>query len=51
MNKRIVIYVGEDVTMAHMPSGQVKFLTFFQFLKLAWYAVKNDIEITVEDKP
>jgi hypothetical protein len=36
--------------MAHMPSGQVKFLTFIQFIKMAWWAVRNKVEVVIEEK-
>ena len=46
--KRITIIVTDDSIMAHMPSGQVKFLTFIQFLKLSWYALRNNVEVIIE---
>jgi hypothetical protein len=47
--KRITIYVTEDNLMAHLPDGQVKFLTFIMFCKLAWFAARNRIEVVIED--
>lgn len=47
--KCITIYIGDDTTMAHMPNGQVKFLTFIQFLRLAWWAVINNVEVRIEE--
>jgi len=44
------ISCGEDSIMAHMPSGQVKFLTFIEFFKLAWWAVRNKVEVVIEEK-
>lgn len=48
MKRRITIYFGEEV-MAHMPSGQVRFLTFLVFIKLAWWALQHDTEIVFEE--
>lgn len=47
-SKRITIHCGEEL-MAHLPSGQVKFLTFIGFIKLAWWAVRNKVEIDIVD--
>jgi hypothetical protein len=46
--QRITITVTDDSIMAHMPSGQVKFLTFIQFLGLAWFALRNNVEVVIE---
>lgn len=46
--KAITIYVSDDSVMAHLPSGQVKFLTFIQFLRLAWWALRNSVEVKIE---
>ena len=50
MTKPIRILCGEEI-MAHFPSGRVQFLTFWGFIKLAWWAIrtKTPIEI-VEDE-
>lgn len=49
--KAITIYVSDDNIMAHLPSGQVKFLTFIQFIKLAWWALRNSVEVRIEEQP
>lgn len=47
--RRITIYCTDDNIMAHMPNDQVKFLTFVQFLKLAWYALRHKVEVKIEE--
>jgi hypothetical protein len=47
--RKITIFVTEESIMAHMPSGQVKFLTFIQFLKLAWFAMRHNVQIVIEE--
>lgn len=48
MSKRLVIICGEEI-MAHFPDGQVKFITFVGFLRLAWWAIRNKVEVVIED--
>lgn len=43
----IRIIVGEEI-MAHFPRGAVKFLTFWGFIRLAWWAVRSKTPITIE---
>jgi hypothetical protein len=47
--KRITIYVSDDNIMAHLPNNQIKFLTFIQFLRLAWEALRNNVEVRIEE--
>ncbi len=46
--RRITVYCGEEI-MAHMPSGQVKFLTWLGFIKLAWWAIRNKVEVEIKE--
>lgn len=47
----IRIICNEEI-MAHHPSGRVEFLTFWGFIRLAWWAIRNDVKIVIEeDKP
>lgn len=48
MSEEIRILCGEESTMAHFSNGQVKFLTFWQFIKLSWWASRNNVKITIE---
>ena len=44
----IRIIVGEETTMAHFPSGKVEFLSFWAFVRLAWWAIKNKQQVVIE---
>lgn len=46
--KRITIYCSDESIMAHLPNGQIKFLTFMQFLRLAWWALRHSVEVKIE---
>ncbi len=47
----IRILCGEEI-MAHFPSGQVRFLTFWGCIRLLWWAIRTNTPIEiVEDKP
>jgi hypothetical protein len=48
--KRITIYCSSESIMVHLPDNQIKFVTFLQFLKLAWFALRNNIEVVIEEK-
>ena len=45
----IICNTGEDHLMVHWPNGRVEFIGLWDFIKLAWWIVKNEFQVVIVD--